>query len=64
MELCVELKDVVLDELKAVRSSIAKTEELVACINAVSGCKVHKVRAVRWDSVVIDITLDPRRDES
>jgi hypothetical protein len=56
------MNDIKLEELKAISGNIAKTEELIAFINKVHGCKVHRVIDVRWDSVQLDITLDFRRD--
>jgi hypothetical protein len=56
-----EIENIVTDELEAVRSSLCKVEEIIRRVNEIPGCKVHRVGSVRWDSAVIDITLDPRR---
>jgi hypothetical protein len=55
-------RDSSLLELEALRRSVDKAEELIDLINKVPGCAVHKVENIRWDSVLLDITLDSRRD--
>jgi hypothetical protein len=51
-----------ISEVGAIRDNAIKTLEIIGHLNSIPGCKVHRVDSLRWDSVVIDITLDSRRD--
>jgi hypothetical protein len=56
------MKAISLQELEALRRNIDKAKELAELINKIPGCAVYTIKDIRWDSVLLDITLDSRRD--
>jgi hypothetical protein len=50
------------DEMVVLRKNIDIVEALIYCINKVPGCVVRSIKSLQQSSVVLDITLNSRRD--